>query len=81
MFSSIVAETKFVIRACAYDDLIHPSHAASTYPGLTIAQQGDWEACVRGSTAVVNLAGMPISTRWSPEVRSICSNLQSAVDT
>ncbi|KAL5666773.1 hypothetical protein ACJX0J_026881, partial [Zea mays] len=42
---------------------------ASTYPGLTIAQQGDWEACVRGSTAVVNLAGMPISTRWSPEIK------------
>ncbi|XP_066323058.1 epimerase family protein SDR39U1 homolog, chloroplastic isoform X1 [Miscanthus floridulus] len=42
---------------------------ASTYPGLTIAEQGDWEACVRGSSAVVNLAGMPISTRWSPEVK------------
>ncbi|RLM78855.1 hypothetical protein C2845_PM12G32010 [Panicum miliaceum] len=42
---------------------------ASTYPGVTIAEQGDWEACVRGSTAVVNLAGMPISTRWSPEIK------------
>ncbi|KAG2655256.1 hypothetical protein PVAP13_1NG542000 [Panicum virgatum] len=42
---------------------------ASTYPGVTIAEQGDWEACVRGSSAVVNLAGMPISTRWSPEVK------------
>ncbi|CAM0879506.1 unnamed protein product [Alopecurus aequalis] len=43
---------------------------ASTYPGVTIAeQQGDWERCIRGSTAVVNLAGMPISTRWSPEVK------------
>jgi len=42
---------------------------APTYPGVTIAEQGDWEACVRGSSAVVNLAGMPISTRWSPEVK------------
>ncbi|CAN6238917.1 unnamed protein product [Urochloa humidicola] len=42
---------------------------ASTYPGVTIAEQGDWEACVRGSSAVVNLAGMPISTRWSPEIK------------
>ncbi|KAJ1281780.1 hypothetical protein BS78_04G331900 [Paspalum vaginatum] len=42
---------------------------ASTYPGVTIAEAGDWEACVRGSSAVVNLAGTPISTRWSPEVK------------
>ncbi|XP_039780161.1 epimerase family protein SDR39U1 homolog, chloroplastic-like isoform X4 [Panicum virgatum] len=41
----------------------------STYPGVTIAEQGDWEACVRGSSAVVNLAGMPISTKWSPEIK------------
>lgn len=42
---------------------------ASIYPGVTIAEQGDWEKCVNGSTAVVNLAGMPISTRWSPEIK------------
>ncbi|RLN07703.1 hypothetical protein C2845_PM11G20790 [Panicum miliaceum] len=42
---------------------------ASTYPGVTIAEQEDWEACVRGSSAVVNLAGMPISTRWTPEIK------------
>nr|CAB3448444.1 unnamed protein product [Digitaria exilis] len=50
------------------DPLIHYI-AASTYPGVTIAEQGDWEACVRASSAVVNLAGMPISTRWSPEIK------------
>uniref|UniRef100_A0ACD5XA72 Uncharacterized protein n=1 Tax=Avena sativa TaxID=4498 RepID=A0ACD5XA72_AVESA len=42
---------------------------ATTYPGVTIAEQGDWERCITGSSAVVNLAGMPISTRWSPEVK------------
>ncbi|KAL6912387.1 hypothetical protein ACP4OV_001192 [Aristida adscensionis] len=42
---------------------------ASTYPGVRIAEQGEWEACVKASSAVVNLAGMPISTRWSPEVK------------
>ncbi|KAK3159581.1 hypothetical protein QOZ80_2AG0151840 [Eleusine coracana subsp. coracana] len=42
---------------------------ASIYPGVTIAEEGDWEACVKGSYAVVNLAGMPISTRWSPEIK------------
>lgn len=33
-----------------------------------IAEESDWKNCVQGSTAVVNLAGLPISTRWSPEV-------------
>ncbi|XP_052145498.1 epimerase family protein SDR39U1 homolog, chloroplastic isoform X2 [Oryza glaberrima] len=42
---------------------------ASTFPGITIAEQGDWDKCIQGSTAVVNLAGMPISTRWSPEIK------------
>lgn len=43
---------------------------ASTYPGVTIAdKEGDWERCIRDSTGVVNLAGMPISTRWSPEIK------------
>jgi hypothetical protein len=51
--------------------------AASTYPGVTIAEQGDWEACVRGSSAVVNLAGMPISTRWSPEVLCFVSSINT----
>uniref|UniRef100_J3LIT5 NAD-dependent epimerase/dehydratase domain-containing protein n=1 Tax=Oryza brachyantha TaxID=4533 RepID=J3LIT5_ORYBR len=42
---------------------------ASKCPGITIAEQGDWDKCIQGSTAVVNLAGMPISTRWSPEIK------------
>lgn len=33
-----------------------------------IAEESEWKNCVQGSTAVVNLAGLPISTRWSPEV-------------
>ncbi|XP_044405420.1 epimerase family protein SDR39U1 homolog, chloroplastic isoform X1 [Triticum aestivum] len=52
---------------------------ASRYPGVTIAdKEGDWERCIRDSTGVVNLAGMPISTRWSPEVKS--EILQSRVN-
>ncbi|KAM0880783.1 hypothetical protein ACQ4PT_033343 [Festuca glaucescens] len=42
---------------------------SSAYPGVTVAEQGDWEQCIKSSNAVVNLAGMPISTRWSPEVK------------
>ncbi|KAJ3672451.1 hypothetical protein LUZ60_007172 [Juncus effusus] len=37
------------------------------YGAIKIAEEGEWENCVRESTAVVNLAGMPISTRWSSE--------------
>ncbi|XP_074334642.1 epimerase family protein SDR39U1 homolog, chloroplastic isoform X1 [Apium graveolens] len=39
------------------------------FPGIVIAEEGDWKNCIQGSSAVVNLAGMPISTRWSPEIK------------
>ena len=42
--------------------------AAKTYVGIEIAEEADWTKLIEGSTAVVNLAGAPISTRWSPEV-------------
>ncbi|GFY94961.1 NAD(P)-binding Rossmann-fold superfamily protein [Actinidia rufa] len=38
------------------------------FPGIVIAEEAEWKGCIEGSSAVVNLAGMPISTRWSPEV-------------
>lgn len=39
------------------------------FPRIVIAEEPDWKDCIQGSTAVVNLAGMPISTRWSPEIK------------
>ncbi|KAL1541135.1 Complement component 1 Q subcomponent-binding protein, mitochondrial [Salvia divinorum] len=42
---------------------------ARDYPGIKIAEEPEWRNCIQGSTAVVNLAGMPISTRWSPEIK------------
>ncbi|KAG9442916.1 hypothetical protein H6P81_018770 [Aristolochia fimbriata] len=39
------------------------------FPGLIIAEESEWGKCIQGSDAVVNLAGMPISTRWSPEIK------------
>ncbi|XP_019083450.1 PREDICTED: epimerase family protein SDR39U1 homolog, chloroplastic-like isoform X3 [Camelina sativa] len=42
---------------------------AKDFPGIVIAEEPDWKNCVQGSTAVVNLAGLPISTRWSPEIK------------
>ncbi|OEL22281.1 Epimerase family protein SDR39U1-like protein, chloroplastic [Dichanthelium oligosanthes] len=64
MTVSITGATGFIGRR-----LVQKLLSVSTYPGVTIAEQGDWEACVRGSSSVVNLAGMPISTRWSPEIK------------
>lgn len=42
--------------------------SAKDFPGIVIAEESEWRNCVQGSTAVVNLAGLPISTRWSSEV-------------
>ncbi|KAI3795455.1 hypothetical protein L1987_38110 [Smallanthus sonchifolius] len=39
------------------------------YPGIVIAEEPQWKDCIQGSTGVVNLAGLPISTRWSPEIK------------
>lgn len=41
---------------------------AKDFPGLVIAEEPEWRDCIYGSNAVVNLAGTPISTRWSSEV-------------
>ncbi|KAH6767218.1 Rossmann-fold superfamily protein [Perilla frutescens var. hirtella] len=42
---------------------------AKDYPRIEIAEEPEWRNCIQGSTAVVNLAGLPISTRWSPEIK------------
>ncbi|XP_010905654.1 epimerase family protein SDR39U1 homolog, chloroplastic isoform X7 [Elaeis guineensis] len=39
------------------------------FPEIIIAEEEEWKKCIEGSNAVVNLAGMPISTRWSPEIK------------
>lgn len=42
---------------------------AKDYPRVVIAEEPEWKDSIQGSTAVVNLAGLPISTRWSPEIK------------
>lgn len=42
---------------------------AAEFPGIIVAEEPEWEKSIEGSSAVVNLAGMPISTRWSPEIK------------
>ncbi|XP_047323257.1 epimerase family protein SDR39U1 homolog, chloroplastic [Impatiens glandulifera] len=39
------------------------------FPQIIIAEEANWKDCIQGSNAVVNLAGTPISTRWSPEIK------------
>ncbi|KAM6554729.1 hypothetical protein CsatB_015491 [Cannabis sativa] len=42
---------------------------AREFPGIRIAEEVEWKDCIQGSDGVVNLAGLPISTRWSSEVK------------
>ncbi|GMH18160.1 hypothetical protein Nepgr_020001 [Nepenthes gracilis] len=42
---------------------------AKDFPGIVLAEEPQWKDSIRGSNGVVNLAGMPISTRWSPEIK------------
>ncbi|XP_052622463.1 epimerase family protein SDR39U1 homolog, chloroplastic isoform X2 [Lactuca sativa] len=39
------------------------------FPGIVIAEEPQWKDCIQKSTGVVNLAGLPISTRWSSEIK------------
>lgn len=39
------------------------------FPEVIIAEEEEWKKCIEDSNAIVNLAGMPISTRWSPEIK------------
>ncbi|KAE9616482.1 hypothetical protein Lal_00035100 [Lupinus albus] len=39
------------------------------FPGIKIAGEPEWRDSIQGSTGVVNLAGLPISTRWSSEIK------------
>ncbi|KAL9690438.1 hypothetical protein QQ045_010836 [Rhodiola kirilowii] len=42
---------------------------AKEYPGVIVAEEKEWKDCIQASNAVVNLAGLPISTRWSSEIK------------
>ncbi|KAK4804190.1 hypothetical protein SAY86_004007 [Trapa natans] len=54
-------------RSRSKAELIFP---AKDFPGIVIADVPNWKESIQGSNAVVNLAGTPISTRWSPEVKN-----------
>ncbi|KAF2322820.1 hypothetical protein GH714_031073 [Hevea brasiliensis] len=52
-------------RSRSKAELIFP---VKDFPRIVIAEEPKWKDSIQGSNAVVNLAGMPINTRWSPEV-------------
>ena len=49
----------------------NPAKAKSMlkYPGLEFASPAQWKSAIRGCKAVVNLAGEPIATRWTSELK------------
>ncbi|KAB2635513.1 epimerase family protein SDR39U1-like [Pyrus ussuriensis x Pyrus communis] len=53
-------------RSRSKSELIFP---VKDFPGIVIAEEPQWKDSIQGSTGVVNLAGLPISTRWSPEIK------------
>ncbi|XP_057966106.1 epimerase family protein SDR39U1 homolog, chloroplastic isoform X4 [Malania oleifera] len=64
MIIAITGATGFIGRR-----LVQRLYAAKDFPGIVIAEEPEWKDCIHGSDAVVNLAGVPISTRWSSEIK------------
>ncbi|CAJ1933641.1 unnamed protein product [Sphenostylis stenocarpa] len=64
MIISVTGATGFIGRR-----LVQKLHAAKDFPGIKIAEGPEWKDSIQGSTGVVNLAGLPISTRWAPEIK------------
>ncbi|KAH9620450.1 hypothetical protein KSS87_011850 [Heliosperma pusillum] len=64
MVVSVTGATGFIGRR-----LVQKLHQANKFPGIVLAEESDWKDSIQGSSAVVNLAGLPISTRWSPEIK------------
>ncbi|KAB1224553.1 hypothetical protein CJ030_MR2G028501 [Morella rubra] len=53
-------------RSRSKAELIFP---VKDFPEIVIAEEPEWKDSVHSSNGVVNLAGMPISTRWSSEIK------------
>ncbi|XP_024017985.1 epimerase family protein SDR39U1 homolog, chloroplastic [Morus notabilis] len=57
---------RVLTRSRSKAELIFP---VRNFPGIKIAEEPEWKDCIQGSDGVVNLAGLPISTRWSSEIK------------
>ena len=59
----------YAIRVLTRNPAAARSKLRST-PGIEFFGQSQWSSAVSGTTAVVNLAGEPIATRWTPELKT-----------
>ncbi|KMT00323.1 hypothetical protein BVRB_9g216370 [Beta vulgaris subsp. vulgaris] len=59
-------QIRVLTRSRSQAQLIFP---VNKFPGIVVAEESEWKDNIRGSNAVVNLAGTPISTRWSSEIK------------
>lgn len=57
----------------------HEKFPERKYPDLKVGGESEWAELIKGSTGVVNLAGPPISTRWTPETKADIKNCRVAV--
>ncbi|KNA08649.1 hypothetical protein SOVF_160740 [Spinacia oleracea] len=60
-------QIRVLTRSRSKAQLIFP---VNKFPGIVVAEEPEWKDSIQGSTAVVNLAGTPISTRWSSEIKN-----------
>lgn len=60
-------QVRVLTRSRSKAQLIFP---VNKFPGIVVAEEPEWKDSIRGSNAVVNLAGTPISTRWSSEIKN-----------
>ncbi|KAJ7967247.1 epimerase family protein SDR39U1-like, chloroplastic [Quillaja saponaria] len=59
-------DVHILTRSRSKAELIFP---VKDFPRIKIAEEPGWKDCIQGSNGVVNLAGLPISTRWSSEIK------------
>ncbi|KAF9610707.1 hypothetical protein IFM89_024404 [Coptis chinensis] len=59
-------QIRVLTRSRSKAQLVFP---VKDFPDIVIAEESEWKNCIEGSNAVVNLAGLPISTRWSSEIK------------
>jgi uncharacterized protein YbjT (DUF2867 family) len=60
-------QVRILTRSISKARSVFPEHR---YPNLEVAEEANWVELIHGATGVVNLAGLPISRRWTPEVNS-----------
>ncbi|CAK9197261.1 unnamed protein product [Sphagnum troendelagicum] len=60
-------QVRILTRSISKAQSVFPEHR---YPNLEVAEEANWVELIHGATGVVNLAGLPISRRWTPEVKA-----------